>query len=240
MKNVDILKQIKSKVLATGVAATLVASSSSVVASAEVTAQDLMNDLINGKPISLTKDQVATYYEPIKQAVINNGANLLPEDVEKLYNKLKNNKSENRELDQVELAMSVDYLLDTNMCSSYPESLQLETVANYSCNELKKLGYDVIPSLFMTKQTKEQNLIKIDVIIKKAKDNRNQKEGSYIIINAIDRGYYDDKCYNIPDDNPPTGLDYTSQVAMLAVEAGLMGLTFKRKEEKGKEKVKTK
>ena len=237
MKNIDMLKNMKTKLLATGFAATLAASSASVVASADTTAQDLMNDLISGKQISLSEDKVATYIEPIKKAVLNNGANLLPEDVEKIYNNLKNNQSKDREKDQVKLAMSVDYLLDTNLCSSYPQSIQLETVAKYSCKELKELGYDTVPSVYMTKVTGEENLIKLNVIESKARDNKIQKEDSYIIINAIDRGYYDDKCYGIEDPNPETGVDYTAEITMLAAEAALMG--FKKKEEKGKTKVKT-
>jgi len=240
MKNIDILKNMKSKLLATGIAATLVTSGTAITASATTTAQDLMNDLINGKQVNLSQDEISTYFEPIKQAVLNNGANLLPEDVENLYNKLKNNTSKDRERDQVELAMSIDYLLDTGMCSTYPQALQIENVTNYTCRELKKMGYDQIPSVFMTQATGEQNLIELNVIEQKAYDNKQLRETSYITINAIDRGYYDDKCYNIPDDNPATGIDYTAEITMLASEAALIGLTMKRKkEEKEKQLVKT-
>lgn len=240
MKKIDILKNLKTKVLASTVAATVMAASPVSASAEKISAQDLLDQLINGKSITLDEAE-ASYIDAIEQAVRMNGANLLGEEVNETYSNLLQGKySDVAEKTEVlmDLATQMDYLLDLDYNMTYPRSIQIEQVANYTCNELKTLGVSEIPSRYRYELTGQMQTITPSAVINKAKDNRELKEETYVIINAMDRGYYDDKCYE--DVNPHTGVDYTADITMLAAEAALIGLTFKsKKEQKGKEKVKT-
>lgn len=235
MKNIKLRVENIKKALTSVIAAGVVLVTGNMTVKAEstkVTAQDVVDVMMSGNRITaeITQEEADRLVEKAEEAILKEGANLLPKELEDAYN--KENKSE-RDLALI-AGLCDTFLLDgTTNKMTYPEAIQFENVCEDVCGKLMKKGHTSIYSLVQSERYKEETYTELEEIVRQANMNKENKKSTYVVALGTDLGFYDD-CFI--EKNPATGKRETKEVELLALgsAATLVGLTMKKKEEKGK------
>ena len=192
MKNLEIRKENINKIkkgFSVAALSLITAISFSTKASAhEVTAQDIVNTMINGDPITteLEPQELDELIDEAEVAIIKAGSSLLPKELDEIYSRIETKKEQ--ENDKEKVAILCDYFLydGTASAMTYPESLQFERVCEVTCGSLMDEGKTSIYSIYQSNMLGEDVYTELDVIIEQAEKNRDIKEGNVRISPPIE------------------------------------------------------
>ena len=241
IKNIKVretLNKLKGKILSLATVGTMLLSGQHVSAEGD-NVKTLIDAMTTGDRISLdlTKEEFKQLIIEAENAVKNDGVNLLPFEIQTIYNSLSSLTGKEKEKQIVILTGLCDYILETGEANimSYPQAIQFETV----CEVLVKNSDTTINEIG---SNDEDEYLNAKDIYNQAKTNRELQKSKCIIALETDLGYYDHCYLGEQDQNMPTGEkeNNTAKKALLVssvlASSGILlsALEGRKKEEKGK------
>lgn len=236
MDKIGHLKKLKASVIAFLTAGTMLLSGQHVSAEEDDNVKKIIDAMKTGDRISLdlTQEEVRQLEIEAENVIKNDGVNLLPVEVQTIYNSIPSLTGKEKEKQVVILTGFCDYILKSGEANnmSYPQAIQFETV----CESLIK---NTTSTLNEVESIEDGVYLNAKDIYNQAKTNRELQKSKYIIAFETDLGFYNHCFLGEQDQNMPTGEKENNSLVsfMVGFPVGvLIGIATNNRKKKNEEK----